>query len=171
MAPFLLFYTVVQRKSRFQINALLTKTVPVAIRRHLILSPLPTDTPKQASGKHPINAAYNHSKAANRLPERTSHRGWSLVQIGYEWKLVWLCGTNTGRPCQAPATPKHRFSRWISGGKPAGEGNKSFCKFMFMLNLQKQKRRGRDSNPRYGKPHTRFPSVLLRPLGHLSGYH
>ncbi len=30
------------------------------------------------------------------------------------------------------------------------------------------KRRGRDSNPGYGKPHTRFPSVLLQPLGHLS---
>ena len=30
-------------------------------------------------------------------------------------------------------------------------------------------RRGRDSNPRWSYPHTRFPSVLLRPLGHLSG--
>ena len=30
------------------------------------------------------------------------------------------------------------------------------------------KRRGRDSNPRYGNPYTRFPSVLLKPLGHLS---
>ena len=29
-------------------------------------------------------------------------------------------------------------------------------------------RRGRDSNPRYGYPYTRFPSVLLKPLGHLS---
>jgi hypothetical protein len=26
---------------------------------------------------------------------------------------------------------------------------RSFCKLMFMLNLQKEKRRGRDSNPRY----------------------
>ena len=31
-------------------------------------------------------------------------------------------------------------------------------------------RRGRDSNPRCSYPHTRFPSVLLRPLGHLSQY-
>ena len=30
-------------------------------------------------------------------------------------------------------------------------------------------RRGRDSNPRYSYPYTRFPSVLLKPLGHLSG--
>ena len=29
-------------------------------------------------------------------------------------------------------------------------------------------RRGRDSNPRYGCPYTRFPSVLFRPLRHLS---
>ncbi len=29
-------------------------------------------------------------------------------------------------------------------------------------------RRGWDSNPRYGLTHTRFPSVLLKPLGHLS---
>ncbi len=30
-------------------------------------------------------------------------------------------------------------------------------------------RRGRDSNPRYGLTYTRFPSVLFRPLRHLSG--
>jgi hypothetical protein len=30
-------------------------------------------------------------------------------------------------------------------------------------------RRKWDSNPRYGFPHTRFPSVRLKPLGHLSG--
>ena len=29
-------------------------------------------------------------------------------------------------------------------------------------------RRERDSNPRYGFPHTRFPSVRLQPLGHPS---
>jgi hypothetical protein len=29
-------------------------------------------------------------------------------------------------------------------------------------------RRGWDSNPRLGFPNTRFPSVLLKPLGHLS---
>ncbi len=29
-------------------------------------------------------------------------------------------------------------------------------------------RRERDSNPRYDHSHTRFPSVLLKPLGHLS---
>ncbi len=29
-------------------------------------------------------------------------------------------------------------------------------------------RRGRDSNPRCSFPHTRFPGVHLKPLGHLS---
>src|SRR5204862_7238664 len=31
-------------------------------------------------------------------------------------------------------------------------------------------RREWDSNPRYGFPHTRFPSVRLKPLGRLSGW-
>jgi hypothetical protein len=42
--------------------------------------------------------------------------------------------------------------------KPANEAVKS-CRW----------RREWDSNPRYGFPHTRFPSVRLKPLGHLSG--
>jgi hypothetical protein len=36
-----------------------------------------------------MNTAYIHSKADSRPPERTSHRGWSLVQIVYELKLIW----------------------------------------------------------------------------------
>src|SRR5438105_11044120 len=39
------------------------------------------------------------------------------------------------------------------------------------LNLQAGcplERREWDSNPRWSYPHTRFPSVLLKPLGHLS---
>ena len=32
-------------------------------------------------------------------------------------------------------------------------------------------RRERDSNPRYSFPYTRFPGVLLQPLGHLSVFH
>src|ERR1051325_6802065 len=31
-------------------------------------------------------------------------------------------------------------------------------------------RRGRDSNPRWSFPHTAFPVLHLRPLGHLSGH-
>jgi integrase len=38
-----------------------------------------------------------------------------------------------------------------------------------LSNLLKIWRRERDSNPRYGFPYTRFPSVRLQPLGHLSG--
>ena len=34
----------------------------------------------------------------------------------------------------------------------------------------KKWRRERDSNPRNGFPFTRFPSVRLQPLGHLSSY-
>jgi hypothetical protein len=35
-------------------------------------------------------------------------------------------------------------------------------------NKKTEWRRGWDSNPRLGFPNTRFPSVLLKPLGHLS---
>jgi hypothetical protein len=38
-----------------------------------------TDTPKQASGTQHINAAYMHSKAHSRPPERISHRGWVFL--------------------------------------------------------------------------------------------
>jgi hypothetical protein len=37
------------------------------------------------------------------------------------------------------------------------------------IRLRPSWRREWDSNPRYGFPHTRFPSVRLKPLGHLSG--
>jgi hypothetical protein len=38
----------------------------------------------------------------------------------------------------------------------------------FILYFNRIWRREWDSNPRYGFPHTRFPSVRLKPLGHLS---
>src|SRR6516225_381781 len=46
-----------------------------------------------------------------------------------------------------------------------------FCRF---LNVSERGRTSRwrrewDSNPRYGFPYTRFPSVRLKPLGHPSG--
>ncbi len=37
-----------------------------------------------------------------------------------------------------------------------------------ILIANKNWRRGRDSNPRYGLTYTHFPGVLLKPLGHLS---
>jgi hypothetical protein len=42
-------------------------------------------------------------------------------------------------------------------------------KSKLFLSLNKIWRREWDSNPRYSFPHTRFPSVRLKPLGHLSG--
>jgi hypothetical protein len=41
-----------------------------------------------------------------------------------------------------------------------------FRKYLSLFNYKW--RREWDSNPRYGFPHTRFPSVRLKPLGHLS---
>ena len=44
--------------------------------------------------------------------------------------------------------------------------NKNYVKYQCFRDVKW--RRERDSNPRYGFPHTRFPSVRLQPLGHLS---
>ncbi len=56
-------------------------------------------------------------------------------------------------------------------GQSAGQQSRESQKFLndkrFWMASFKY-RRERDSNPRYGYPHTRFPSVLLKPLGHLS---
>jgi hypothetical protein len=41
--------------------------------------------------------------------------------------------------------------------------------FGLLIGVGANWRREWDSNPRYGFPHTRFPSVRLKPLGHLSG--
>jgi hypothetical protein len=38
----------------------------------------------------------------------------------------------------------------------------------FQLVKERQWRRERDSNPRYGFPYTHFPGVRLQPLGHPS---
>jgi hypothetical protein len=40
--------------------------------------------------------------------------------------------------------------------------------FLMIRRREPRWRRGWDSNPRYGFPYTRFPSVRLKPLGHLS---
>ena len=52
--------------------------------------------------------------------------------------------------------------------KPAVIGDFSAAKSSGELWLQQDWRREWDSNPRYGFPYTRFPSVRLQPLGHLS---
>src|SRR4030095_14995133 len=44
----------------------------------------------------------------------------------------------------------------------------SFLRTLSLAERGIPKRREWDSNPRWSFPHTRFPSVLLKPLGHLS---
>ena len=48
---------------------------------------------------------------------------------------------------------------WVSGSLGVKAFGSSLCQMW---------RRGRDSNPRYGFPHTHFPGVRLQPLGHPS---
>src|SRR6202048_4429224 len=53
--------------------------------------------------------------------------------------------------------------------KPHFIGRFSAYSLMEKLRGRYEWRREWDSNPRYSFPHTRFPSVRLKPLGHLSG--
>src|SRR3981081_4252996 len=54
--------------------------------------------------------------------------------------------------------------------KPHFIGRFSAYSLMEKLGGRNEWRREWDSNPRYSFPHTRFPSVRLKPLGHLSGW-
>src|SRR4051794_14122252 len=51
------------------------------------------------------------------------------------------------------------------GQRPSG---RMMCNGLVTNGVAASWRRGRDSNPRYGFPYTRFPSERLKPLGHLS---
>ena len=65
--------------------------------------------------------------------------------------LWWLLPSGPDQVHRSPIARAPEFCRDAPQGRPAVSW-----------------RRGRDSNPRYVLPHTRFPSVLLKPLGHLS---
>ena len=80
------------------------------------------------------------------------------------------------RPAAAQRGPVGRFSEPIGAGltraKRGGVGVQPGVQSKISKNINEINviwRREWDSNPRYGFPHTRFPSVRLKPLGHLSG--
>jgi hypothetical protein len=54
-------------------------------------------------------------------------------------------------------------------GKPADIGSNERVPLKRRMQSVERWRREWDSNPRYGFPYTRFPSVRLKPLGHPSG--
>jgi hypothetical protein len=70
--------------------------------------------------------------------------------------------------------PPNRATRSLTGAPPGCSTVQMhrFKKCLFLKDFfatENRWRREWDSNPRYGFPHTRFPSVRLKPLGHLSG--
>ena len=72
--------------------------------------------------------------------------------FGSERKVISLCSITN----QLLTRPGSKLCRSY------GYKNKSPKGFLFIW------RKREDSNLRYGCPHTRFPSVLLKPLGHTS---
>ena len=90
-----------------------------------------------------------------------------------------------GKPDDAERSPETLLAlgpNWRDGDQPAvsscdrigrlcrGRGHSRRVGDRSMGSRLKEWRRERDSNPRYGFPYTRFPSVRLKPLGHLSGW-
>jgi hypothetical protein len=71
-----------------------------------------------------------------------------------------------------PAPPRSTHPTTLRGFSPALSTGRHTRRHQCGLSASHcdRWRRGRDSNPRYGYPYTRFPSVLFRPLRHLSAW-
>ena len=83
---------------------------------------------------------------------------WRLARL--EKRLDLGCATRNATP-QAPCTELHgRYRRPKELARNAKNPGKT----------RVFERRGGDSNPRYGFPHTAFPVLHNRPLCHLSGF-
>ena len=74
-----------------------------------------------------------------------------------------------GRLTRIPAPRGREFSPAIADCRSRAPLTPRLARPSSFSTMQNREwRRGWDSNPRCSFPHTRFPSVLLRPLGHLS---
>ena len=88
--------------------------------------------------------------AAQQIPQRCSSMAG------------WYCGDDRCR--SAPATRRGvALTRVVPKCKGSQDARRAHLRASF-------KRRGRDSNPRYGYPHTGFRNRPDRPLRHLSGH-
>jgi hypothetical protein len=104
---------------------------------------------------------------------KSTTRTWSIYANGSVRgiSLVWRC-RNNGKAQLSSALD--RISERITlasktPSRPEAIGESTIEKQQFYLYFNMIWRREWDSNPRYSFPHTRFPSVRLKPLGHLSG--
>ena len=105
-----------------------------------------------------MQSAGHDPRATKREPRTTNH----------ESRKTSVAERSQSRATRWNAMSKHRLCHNLSTGCALGSdcGRAAVCKALGIS--WSGQRRERDSNPRYGYPHTRFPSVLLKPLGHLS---
>ena len=75
--------------------------------------------------------------------------------------LQSLIARSAARAGNRPAGRANSLGLWV----PLWVSHRISCK---LLIYNAEWRRRRDSNPRYGFPYARFPSVCLKPLGHPS---
>jgi hypothetical protein len=90
---------------------------------------------------------------------------WTLAH-GYHEDRTPLHGHAATREAAIAAFAKSWRREWARGDR---DGGRSLSIAKNSNDFNELWRREWDSNPRYGFPYTRFPSVRLKPLGHPSG--
>jgi hypothetical protein len=123
-----------------------------------------------------------NSSQANTLRQRSCEVWDQLWGLNNRWPanhmiwLIYLLGFGAG---EGNRTLVFRLEGRFVGRRPTqsssyggeGDGDENLSPVIsqqFQSIRAYNWRRGRDSNPRYGFPHTHFPGVRLRPLGHPS---
>jgi hypothetical protein len=92
--------------------------------------------------------------------------GSNARRIGDALKSIWPLRSPKSRK-NNPGTPILVPSKILWGGMWHNPRLLQKNKMMSVVYVSRWRREW-DSNPRYSFPHTRFPSVRLKPLGHLS---
>ena len=102
-----------------------------------------------------------------------SHSAWKADVLPLNYTRIWSGRRDSNprpSPWQGDALPLSHFREWWFGTE-SNRRHEDFQSSALPTELPSliKWRRERDSNPRGGVcPPTRFPIVLLRPLGHLS---
>ena len=129
-----------------------------------------------------------HSRGVAREPQRLTrhprppeftnpketHSGHAQTSSGVHWQgeSEWVQGAYW-KYVPKPASGRRRYSRKTESDHLSVHvliGRVSVVVRRRPDDVQARRRRGRDSNPRYGyKPHTPLAGERLQPLGHLSG--
>ena len=125
------------------------------------------------------NVAFHElTRWTGRLKHRFGSRDYAAEELVAELGAAFLCAEfgfdgnvrNVGYICSWTDLLKADKRAFFTAASNACWGRVQLPRKLLASSTTwaKRWRRERDSNPRYGFPYTRFPSVRLQPLGHLS---